>query len=565
MKSFLSILSQFRETRGVGIQNFRFLVRFLVLLIGMVLAYSLVFHVLMIREGQVHSLFTGIYWTLTVMSTLGFGEIVFVTDLGRAFSMLVLCTGVIVLLVILPFTFLEFFYIPWMARQQAARTPRELPFDTKGHVIMTNYDSVTAALILKFKQHHTPYALVVPDPEKAMGFHERGIRVVVGDLDVPETYFRLQIEKAAMVVATADDILNTKVAFTVRDMCKSVPIVCSSDIEASVDILELAGCTHVVQIGELVGQFLARRATGGDAVAHVIGRFDDLYIADATVNGTPLVGKALADCGLREMIGVSIVGVWERGKFISPSLDIQIHPETVLVMAGSKEQIEAYDEMFCIYHRAGTPVVIIGAGRVGLATARALAERDVDFRIVDQEEIHTPYPDKFIRGNAAELEVLETAGIREAHTVIITTSLDDSNTYLTIYCRKLRPDIQLISRATLERNVAGLHRAGADFVMSYAAMGSNIIFNLLKHSDLLLIAEGLSLFHVKLPDSLAGKTLVETGIRDQTGCSVVAVSKGDQQDINPEPSTILESNSSLILIGSVEAENRFLKLFVPRD
>ena len=42
------------------------------------------------REGQAHSWLTGLYWTLTVMSTLGFGDITFHSDLGRAFSIVVL-------------------------------------------------------------------------------------------------------------------------------------------------------------------------------------------------------------------------------------------------------------------------------------------------------------------------------------------------------------------------------------------------------------------------------------------------------------------------------------------
>ena len=63
-------------------------------------------------------------------------------------------------------------------------------------------------------------------------------------------------------------------------------------------------------------------------------------------------------------------------------------------------------------------------------------------------------PEQYIVGNAADLDVLKQAGIDEAPTVIVTTHDDDLNVYLTIYCRRLRPDIQIISRATEERNVA---------------------------------------------------------------------------------------------------------------
>ncbi|MBW2282947.1 MAG: two pore domain potassium channel family protein, partial [Deltaproteobacteria bacterium] len=74
-------------------KNLRTLARLLLVLAAIVVVYSVIFHVLMMREGRQFSWFTGIYWTLTVMSTLGFGDITFHSDLGRVFSMGVLLTG----------------------------------------------------------------------------------------------------------------------------------------------------------------------------------------------------------------------------------------------------------------------------------------------------------------------------------------------------------------------------------------------------------------------------------------------------------------------------------------
>ena len=75
------------------------LLRFLGILAGLVTAYSLIFQVLMAYEGQQHSLVTGFYWTLSTMSTLGYGDISFITDAGRLFSILVLLSGMIFMLV----------------------------------------------------------------------------------------------------------------------------------------------------------------------------------------------------------------------------------------------------------------------------------------------------------------------------------------------------------------------------------------------------------------------------------------------------------------------------------
>jgi len=546
-----------------AVRNLKLIARFLLVLGTMVVVYSIVFHLLMRWEGRDHSWMTGFYWTLTVMSTLGFGDITFESDAGRLFSIVVLVSGMIFLLVLLPFTFIQFFYAPWMEAQTAARAPRQLAPETSGHVILTNYDAVTRALINKLKQFGYSYALVVSDLPEALRLHDLGLNVVLGEPDLPETYERLNIHKAALVAATNTDVNNTNIAFTVRELSKTVPIITTAKSAAAEDILKLAGSTHVIRLGQLMGQSLARRTIGGDAVAHVIGQFDQLLIAEATAAGTPLIGKTLAETRLRENAGINVIGVWERGRFETAKATTQIGPNTVLVMAGSGAQFHQYNELFCIYHQALAPVVIIGGGRVGRATGQALAERHLDYRIIERlpERVPPGAAEKYVIGEAGELEVLQKAGLKEAPAVIITPHDDDMSIYLTIFCRRLRGDIQVISRATHERNVSTLHRAGADFVMSYASMGSNIMFNLLKRSDILMLAEGLNVFRMKTPTALAGKSLAETKLRQETGCSVIAVNADSRLQINPDPQRPLDANSEIILIGSFAAEQEFFKRY----
>ena len=94
MKSFAAQLAHFLRT-DTSRQNLRTLARLLGVLAVIVAVYSFVFHLLMLREGREHSWVTGIYWTLTTMSTLGFGDITFSSDLGRVYSICVLLTGTV--------------------------------------------------------------------------------------------------------------------------------------------------------------------------------------------------------------------------------------------------------------------------------------------------------------------------------------------------------------------------------------------------------------------------------------------------------------------------------------
>jgi Trk K+ transport system NAD-binding subunit len=135
------------------------------------------------------------------------------------------------------------------------------------------------------------------------------------------------------------------------------------------------------------------------------------------------------------------------------------------------------------------------------------------------------------------------------------------NIYLTIYARKLRPNMQVISRSTLQRNVSTLHRAGADFVLSYATMGANAIFNILERNDVIVIAEGLNVFTVETPSALVGKSLMESLIRQKTGCNVLSIKKDGQQNISPEPDVQIPEKSEMVLIGTTEDEKKFMDAF----
>jgi voltage-gated potassium channel len=560
MKFIPAQLAYFLRNRGTK-RNVRALLRFVGVLFLMMLTYSVVFHYVAAYEGQDHSWLSGFYWTVVTMTTLGYGDIVFESDLGRLFAAWVLLSGVLFLLVLLPFAFIQFFYAPWIEAQTQMRAPRKLPADTQGHVILTNFDSVTAALIPRLKMYGRPYVVIEADVQRALELFDEGVAVMVGDLDDQRAYHNARVENAALVVAGADDFLNTNIAFTVRELTEHVPILAKVREPASIDILELAGASHVFNLPEMLGRSLARRTLGGNTRASEIGRFGELLVAEAPVMGTPLVGKSIRDTRLREVTGLTIAGVWERGELQNPHPDAVINPHTVLVLAGSAEQFDQFDQLVCIYNTQDAPVLILGGGRVGRAVAVSLEEQAIPYRIIEQNDALIYDVEHYVHGSAAELEVLERAGIREAPTVIVTTHDDATNIYLTIYCRKLRPDIQIVARSTLERNVSTLHRAGADFVMSYSSMGANAIFNALESGDMVMLAEGLNVFRHPVPASLVGKTLIESRIREATGCSVLAIEVGEVARINPDPTKPLPAEAELIMIGTTVGERRFVEQF----
>lgn len=564
MKFLPALLVYFFQDRTTK-RNIHLLSKFFGFLVLVVSTYSVLFHVLMMYEGREFSWITGFYWTLTVMSTLGFGDITFQTDLGLVFTIVVLLSGIFFLLIMLPFTFVQFFYAPWLEAQKKTRTPRELPDDISGHVIITHLDPITEKLIPKLAKYNYGYVIVESDLHKALDIQDQGYNVVLGDVDDPATYERLRIHSAAMVVATNDDLMNTNIAFTIREITNKVPIITTADNDYSIDILEFPGNTKVFQFMKMLGSSLGLRTFGIDMDTNVIGRFDELLIAESPAMHTPLEGKTLAEIRLRAITGVTVVGLWEHGVFKTPSPGTVISSTAVLVMAGTQEQLQRFDEHFafsCVDYAPDAPVLILGGGRVGCAAAETMEARKIPYTIIEKSGLAgCRNKINHIQGDAADINTLKKAGIENARSIIITTHNDAMNIYLAFYCRQLRPDVQIISRATAEKTVSKLHRAGADVVLSYASMGANRILNLLQPDDVSVFTEGLNVFSRPVHDSLAGKTLVEAAIREKTGCTVIAIKTGDNLVVNPDPRIPLNEQDELILIGTMEAEKQFLQTY----
>ena len=546
-------------------RNLTTLWKFFAFLLLIICIYSVCFHLLMMYEDRNYSWITGFYWTMTVMSTLGFGDITFHSDVGRLFTMFVLISGVLFLLIILPFTFIQFFYAPWLEAQESARTPRKLPESTENHVIITSIDPITTRLIEYLNRQNIQYYVVTDSPREASTLLDQGYKVVVGAPDRPETYRDIEVDKAALVVVTNDDQISTNISFTIRQVSQDVPIVTNANQEHSIDILEYSGNISVYEFMKMLGESLSRRAYGVGPGAAVIGRFDDLLISELPVRFTAIEGMTLAKSGIRQSTGVTVIGIMDEGRFLAPNPHMVIEPHYILMLAGSTSQLKAFEEAYPVTYTQDPDkpqVLILGGGRVGQVAADTLAAHGITYRIVEKRAVRAdgPHSEFTIIGDAADINTLKEAGIDSAKSVIVTTHSDDMNIYLTFYCRQLRADIQIISRSILERNVSKLHTAGADLVMSYSSLGAGVIFQLLRPNEVSLFTEGLIVMNRTAGLDLAGKTIMESGIREKTGFSIVAIRSEERLNVSPHPQTELNEEDELIVIGTAENEKLFTEL-----
>ena len=97
--------------------------------------------------------------------------------------------------------------------------------------------------------------------------------------------------------------------------------------------------------------------------------------------------------------------------------------------------------------------------------------------------------------------------------------------------------------------------------MSFSSLVTATVTNLLKPEQMLMLSEGLNVFRAALNPKLDGQCLSELRLRQDIGCSVVAIKRGEKIDVNPDPTQPLALGDELVLIGSAESEKRYHELY----
>jgi voltage-gated potassium channel len=230
-----------------------------------------------------------------------------------------------------------------------------------------------------------------------------------------------------------------------------------------------------------------------------------------------------------------------------------------------EEQIDRLNRMFDASSQAERLVLVIGGGKVGIAAARALKRNGHTVNMVEcdasLEATISEAVDEVVIGDAADRDALMRAGLAQASSVILTTNQDAVNVYLSIYCRRLNPDLRIVSRITHERNFEAIHRAGADFVLSYAALGVESVFSQLVGREPVVLGGAVDYYLIEVPQVLEGRTLAESKIGSRTGLVVIAVKNGAETITNPPPHLQLPHAGKLLVLGTPDQREALREAF----
>jgi voltage-gated potassium channel len=168
------------------------------------MVYSFVFMGLMIYEGQKQNAYpiTAVYWVMETITTLGYGDIIFHSDAGRLFTIIVSVSGLFILwAVVLPFE------VTPRIEKLAKVIPTAAPPKTTNHIIICGYNSIVESLTERLSMQEIPFLIIERSEEVARRIYKK-YPTVLGDPNDHEVLVNSNLDHARMLIANETEELN---------------------------------------------------------------------------------------------------------------------------------------------------------------------------------------------------------------------------------------------------------------------------------------------------------------------------------------------------------------------
>jgi Trk K+ transport system NAD-binding subunit len=113
-----------------------------------------------------------------------------------------------------------------------------------------------------------------------------------------------------------------------------------------------------------------------------------------------------------------------------------------------------------------------------------------------------------------------------------------------------------------EENIQKLYRAGADYAHSLATVSGRMMAStVLEDAEVLAYDKQIRIVRLPVP-ALAGETLVEADVRTETGCTVVAIHRGERTITDFDPAEFrFEPGDEVTVAGTDDGITAFEGVF----
>ncbi len=293
----------------------------------LVLVYSVLFVAIMLNfEGKNYSFVDGVYWTITTITTVGYGDIYFTSYIGKAFSIVVMVSGVLFFFGF----FVPYAILPWAEQRLRLVLPTEVK-NLSNHFIICGYNRFTKEFCKILREFRVNYVVLEKNQDSVREALDEKIRCVYTDGSL-ESFKKNGVENANVVIVgweRLEDIIDTLLTLRNYDIRKYVIY---GDHRYS-RYLHYAGATKVFLPKSLIAASIARTILEEAQIGRMRELFGDIHTAEIVLPQNVSVSEL-------ESKGIRVIAACRMGRLeFNPSRDRMLEKGCVALIAGKKDSL----------------------------------------------------------------------------------------------------------------------------------------------------------------------------------------------------------------------------------
>lgn len=256
-----------------------------------------------------------VYFTVVTVTTLGYGDIVPVTEKARMFDAFIITPVRMIVWVLFIGTAYQFVIQKYWERFRMNRALKRM----KGHVIIAGYGTTGEATAkeLLLNEYDENMLIVIDRKEELVKYAaEAGATGLVGDPTREELLLKAGIlGAAALIITTPHDDTNVLITLTAKDLNPSLKIIARASQQENIKQLERAGADVIISPSLTSGNLMAMAVSNSNSVkliGDLLTTSRGANVLQRKVNGAE-IGKRPKD--LKSGI---VLGITRKGKNIGP-------------------------------------------------------------------------------------------------------------------------------------------------------------------------------------------------------------------------------------------------------
>jgi len=507
-------------------------------------------------EGKPRNFWDALEWAGESLSTTGYGaDSSWRHPLMVLYVVLVQFIGVFIVFLVFPV-----YLIPFLEERFETRLPKEIP-SVKDHIVIFRYGPPVATLLEELEHTNIATLVVEEDEAEARRLVEHGHKVVYGNLD-EGVLARTHLDKARALIVNSTDDRNAAAILTARQLGYAGEILALVEDPFHRQPIILAGATAAYTPRHILGAALAARASQkvSPTVAGIQQLGHKLQVSEARImRDSVLAGKTLAEAGIGQHAGVTVIGQWVGGKLITAiTPHMRLEPGGILVLVGTPDSIQRFMAVCAgtTQLRRHGPFLVCGGGEVGRKVVELLSDAGEETFVIDSQ----PGPAVNLVGNVLDTQILKQAGVENVQAVILALSADSTTLFATVIVKEMAPDVPVIARVNGAENVERIFAAGADFALSISQVSGQLLAWRLLGKESVAVDPELRVVKVTAR-GLQGRRPAELAIREKTGSSVVAVERGDDLIVEFGDEFRFQTGDAIFICGSSEATQKYSEVY----